>query len=100
MENIFPKVTFKDVVNHISDFWKLLDLTIDENSDIPRIVMYNSIQHFNNFERAKEEINLIQIELDRLFTFWNNQKLKVDQQFKKVHTDLFEVNDYLFYNFK
>ena len=62
--------------------------------------MHNSIQHFNNFERAKEEITLIPIELDRLLMFWNNQKLKIEQQFKKAHVNLFEVNAYLFYNFK
>ena len=62
--------------------------------------MYNLIQHFNNLERAKEEINLIPIELERLFKFWNNQKLKVNQQFEKVHTNLFEVNVYLFIIFK
>ena len=95
MTDIFPEATFKDIVDHVSNFWKSLDLTINEDTDIPRIIMYNSIQHFNNLEHAKEEINLIPIELERSFKFWNNQKLKVNQQFEKVHTNLFEVNVYL-----
>ena len=92
----FPEATFDDIVNHKSNFWKLLDLAIDDNSNIPRIIMYNSIQHFNNLKRAKEEINLIPIEIDRLFKFWFNQKLIIEKklQLKKTSSNLFEVNIY------
>ena len=97
MTNIFPEVTFNDIANHASDFWKSFDLAIEEDTDIPRIIMHNSIQHFNNLERAKEEIDLIPIELNRLLIFWYNQKLKLERQFKKIRTNLFEVNAYFFY---
>ena len=93
----FSKATFGDIINHNSSFWKSLDLTIDDDFDIPRIVMYNSIQYFNNFKRAEEEIELIPIEVDRLFKFWVNQKLEIEkrlQQYKKTSDDLFKVNIY------
>ncbi|CAB4482642.1 unnamed protein product [Rhizophagus irregularis] len=73
----FPKATFNDIVNHGSNFWKSLDLAVDNDTNIPRIVINHSIQHFNNFKRAEEEINLIPIELNRLYTFWINQKLEI-----------------------
>jgi hypothetical protein len=97
MADEFPEATFGDIINHSSNFWKSLDLTIDDDFNIPRIVMYNSIQHFNNFKRAEEETNLIPIEIDRLFKFWVNQKLEIEkrlQQYKKTSDDLFKVNVY------
>ena len=96
MTSMFPEVTFNDIVNHSSNFWKSFDLTIEEDTDIPRIIMHNSVQHFNNLERAKEEINLVPVELNRLLTFWYNEKLKIEQQFESARTNLFEVNAYLF----
>ena len=72
-------------------------MTTDDDFNIPRIVIYNSIQYFNNFKRAEEEINLIPIEVDRLIKFWVNQKLEIEkrlQQYKKTSDDLFKVNAY------
>ena len=93
----FPEATFSEIVNHGSNFWKLCDLKIDNDTNVPQIIMHHSIQYFNNLERAKEEMNLIPIELDRLFKFWVNQKLKIEnklQQFEKMNSNLFEVNIY------
>ena len=89
----FPEAIFSDIIDHESNFWKSLDLTIDDNN-IPRIVLYNSIRHFNNLERAEEEIKLIPIELNRLLTFWINQKLEIEKNLQQLHesTNLFEVN--------
>lgn len=90
----FPEATFTDIINHESNFWKSLDLTIDNNTNIPRIVIYYSIQHFNNLERAEEEINLIPIELNRLSTFWIDQKLEIEKKLQQLEitNNLFEVN--------
>jgi hypothetical protein len=80
----FPEATFADIINHGSSFWNSLDLTIDNDTNIPRTVIYHAIQHFNNFERAEEEINLILIELNRLFTFWNIQKSEIENTLQQL----------------
>lgn len=92
----FPKATFNDIVNHGSNFWKSLDLAVDNDTNIPRIVINHSIQHFNNFKRAEEEINLIPIELNRLYTFWINQKLEIVKilQQLEITNNLFEESIY------
>ena len=46
----FPEATFNDIVNHGSNFWKSLNLTIDNNTNIPQIVINHSIQYFNNLK--------------------------------------------------
>ncbi|GES96263.1 hypothetical protein GLOIN_2v1886648 [Rhizophagus clarus] len=65
----YPEVTFKEIINHTSNFWKIL-VSTDDKIKIPRIVIFNSIKN------SKEEIILIKQELDRLHDFWINQKLR------------------------
>jgi flagellin-specific chaperone FliS len=53
------------------------------------MVIFNSIKSFNNLQRSKEEISLIQQELDRLHDFWINQKLVAENKLK----DLQQINE-------
>lgn len=94
----FPEATFANIINYGSSFWNSLDLTIDNDTNIPRTVIYHAIQDFNNLEQSEEEINLILIELNRLFTFWNIQKLEAEKKLQqlKIDNNLFKVNIYLF----
>jgi len=95
----FPEATFNDIVNHGSNFWKSLDLTIDNNTNIPQIVINHSIQYFNNLKWAEEEINLIPIELNRLLAFWISKKLEIEKKLQQLEitNNLFEVSIYYLY---
>ena len=80
----YPKAIFDEIVTHTSNFWQVLDISIDGNINIPRIVIFNSIKNFNNLQRSKEEISLIAQELDRLYNFWMNQKLVIENKIKHL----------------
>jgi flagellin-specific chaperone FliS len=80
----YPEAIFDEIVNYTSNFWQVLDISIDGNVDIPRIVIFNSIKNFNNLQRSKEEISLITQELDRLYNFWMNQKLVIENKMKQL----------------
>ena len=44
MADEFPEATFGDIINHNSNFWKSLDLTTDDDFNIPRIVISNELK--------------------------------------------------------
>jgi hypothetical protein len=52
--------------------------------NIPRIVIFNSIKNFNNLQRSKEEISLIVQELKRLYDFWMNYKIKIENKLQQL----------------
>ncbi|CAB5193235.1 unnamed protein product [Rhizophagus irregularis] len=81
----YPKAIFNEIVNHTSDFWQILDISINDKMDnIPRIVIFNSIKNFNNLQRSKEEISLIVQELKRLYDFWMNYKIKIENKLQQL----------------
>lgn len=62
----YPESSLDDILDHKSNLWKIFDLKVEENYGISRIVLYNTIQNYNNLCRAKEEQNMIPDELLRL----------------------------------
>ncbi|CAB5396216.1 unnamed protein product [Rhizophagus irregularis] len=81
----YPKAIFNEIVNHTSDFWQILDISINDKMDnIPRIVIFNSIKNFNNLQWSKEEISLIVQELKRLYDFWMNYKIKIENKLQQL----------------
>ena len=80
----YPKAIFNEIVDYTSSFWQILDISIDDQGDIPRIVIFNSIKNFNNLQRSKEEISLIMQELSRLYNFWMNYKTKIENELQQL----------------
>lgn len=74
--------SIKNVLDNQSNFWISLDIILDENCNIPRIIMYNAIQNFNNLNRSKEEQELVKSEITRLVTFWVEQKDLIEKTIK------------------
>jgi len=72
----------KSILDNQSTFWISLDIILDENSNVSRIIMYNAIQNFNNLNRSKEEQNLVKSEITRLIIFWVEQKKLVEKAIK------------------
>ena len=69
---------------------------MDENCNVPRIIMYNAIQNFNNLNRSKEEQVLVKSEISRLTIFWVKQKELIENaiksQEKKVNNIYIDLN--------
>jgi len=69
---------------------------LDENCNVPRIIMYNAIQNFNNLNRSKEEQVLVKSEISRLTIFWVKQKELIENaiksQEKKVNNIYIDLN--------
>lgn len=87
--------SIKNVLDNQSIFWISLDIILDENCNIPRIIMYNAIQNFNNLNRSKEEQELVKSEITRLVIFWVEQKDLIEKAIKfqekkvsKIYIDL------------
>ncbi|CAB4480494.1 unnamed protein product [Rhizophagus irregularis] len=74
--------SIKNVLDNQSNFWISLDIILDENCNIPRIIMYNAIQNFNNLNRSKEEQELVKSEITRLVIFWLEQKELIEKAIK------------------
>jgi len=95
----YPDSTIKDVLDHKSDLWKTLDLNIEDDYGVSRIILYNAIQNYNNLCRSKEEQILIPQELSRLLNYWkvikNNIENKLDEI--KNQKSLLMVIIYLLY---
>jgi hypothetical protein len=72
----------ESILDNQSTFWISLDIILDENCNVPRIIMYNAIQNFNNLNRSKEEQNLVKSEITRLIIFWVEQKELVEKTIK------------------
>jgi hypothetical protein len=81
---VYPDSTLKDVLDHKSDLWKALDLNIDDSFGIPRIILYNAIQNYNNLCRSKEEQILIPQELSRLLNHWKIIKVNIENKLDKI----------------
>lgn len=81
---IYPDPTLKDVLDHKSDLWKALDLNTEDNYGIPRIILYNAIQNYNNLCRSKEEQNLIPQELSRLLDHWKIIKINIKNKLDEI----------------
>ena len=86
----------ESILDNQSTFWISLDIILDENSNVSRIIMYNAIQNFNNLNRSKEEQNLVKSEITRLIIFWVEQKKLVEKaiksQEKKVNNIYIDLN--------
>ena len=84
----FPIGSLNNILNNQSAFWISFDITLDEDCNIPQIIMYNAIQNYNNLNRSKEEQDLVKSEITRLVTFWVKQKelvkKAIEDQEKKV----------------
>jgi hypothetical protein len=75
----YPTASIENILNDQSEFWMTLDIVLDENCHVPRIIMYNAIQNHNNFNRSKEEQDLVKSEITRLTIFWDKQKKLVEK---------------------
>ena len=88
----------ESILDNQSIFWISLDIILDENCNVPRIIMYNAIQNFNNLNRSKEEQDLVKSEITRLIIFWVKQKELVEKaiksQEKKVNNIYIDLNYY------
>ena len=96
----YPDSTFKDILDYKSDLWKALDLNTDDSYGIPRIILYNSIQNYNNLCRSKEEQVLIPQELSRLLDHWKTIKINIENKLneaKNQKTPLMVMHTYLLY---
>ena len=86
----------ESILDNQSTFWISLDIILDENCNVPRIIMYNAIQNFNNLNRSKEERDLVKSEIIRLIVFWVEQKELVEKaiksQEKKVNNIYIDLN--------
>ena len=86
----------ESILDNQSTFWISLDIILDENCNVPRIIMYNAIQNFNNLNRSKEEQDLVKSEITRLVIFWVEQKELVEKaiksQEKKVNNIYIDLN--------
>src|SRR2546429_7887679 len=81
----YPDSTLKDVLDHKSDLWKALDLNTEDSYGIPRIILYNAIQNYNNLCRSKEEQNLIPQELSQLLDHWKIVKLNIENKLNEIN---------------
>lgn len=61
-----------------SNFWLNLDIQIDIDSHIPKIVVYNAVQKFHNLNRSKEEQSILKTEITRFVNFWKKQKKQIE----------------------
>jgi hypothetical protein len=75
----YPMASLDIILDNQSTFWISLDIILDENCNIPRIIMYNIIQSYNNLNRSKEEQDLVKSEITRLVNFWVNQRKFVEK---------------------
>jgi len=75
----YPTASIKNILDNQSTFWMSLDIILDEDCQVPRIIMYNAIQNYNNLNRSKEEQDLIKSEITRLSIFWTKQKKIVEK---------------------
>lgn len=75
----YPTASIKNILDNQSTFWMSLDIILDEDCQVPRIIMYNAIQNYNNLNRSKEEQDLIKSEITRLSIFWTKQKEIVEK---------------------
>ena len=80
----YPLAIIKEVLDAQSIFWLNLDIKIDTDSQIPKIILYNAIEKFHNLNRSKEEQSILKTEITRLVNFWKKQK----QQIENVIDDL------------
>ncbi|CAB4423895.1 unnamed protein product [Rhizophagus irregularis] len=80
--------SIKNVLDNQSNFWISLDIILDENCNIPRIIMYNAIQNFNNLNRSKEEQELVKSEITRLVTFWDGIYCNLMKELDKISLNL------------
>ncbi len=55
----YPESLFKDVLDYNSNLWKILDLNTENNCGISRIILYNAIQNYNNFNNKHDDILLM-----------------------------------------
>ena len=81
---VYPDSTLKDVLDHESDLWKALDLNIEDSFGVPRIILYNAIQNYNNLCRSREEQILIPQELSRLLDHWKIIKINIENKLDKI----------------
>ncbi|CAB5372155.1 unnamed protein product [Rhizophagus irregularis] len=80
----YPDSTLKDVLDNKSDLWKALDLNTEDNHGIPRIILYNAIQNYNNLCRSKEEQILIPQELFQLLNHWKIIKINIENKLDEI----------------
>ena len=98
MQN-YPDSTIKDVLDHKSDLWKTLDLNIEDDYGVSRIILYNAIQNYNNLCRSKEEQILIPQELSWLLNYWKVIKSNIENKLDEIKNQksLLMVIIYLLY---
>jgi len=79
----------------MSDFWKSIDDTLAFQNNIPKDKLYNIIMNYCDLQRAKEEIELIPLEMTRMRSQWNDLKnsigFKINELTKKEEISIFEV---------
>jgi hypothetical protein len=94
-KNNFPPISFESIVNAISDFWKSIDDTLGLQDNIPKDKLYDIIMNYCDLQRAKEEIELIPLEMKRIKCYWNNLNLAIDFKINeltiKKEVSIFEV---------
>jgi len=92
----YPTASIKNILDNQSTFWMSLDIILDENCHVPRIIMYNAIQNYNNLNRSKEEQDLIKSEITRLTIFWAKQKKLVEKAIEDCKVQETKVNSNLY----
>ncbi len=79
----------------MSDFWKSIDDTLAFQNNIPKDKLYDIIMNYCDLQRAKEEIELIPLEMTRMRSQWNDLKnsigFKINELTKKEEISIFEV---------
>lgn len=83
----YPESSLDDILDHKSNLWKIFDLKVEENYGISRIVLYNTIQNYNNLCRAKEEQNMIPDELLRLLNYWKTIKVNIENKLNELEDE-------------
>lgn len=91
----FPLASFESIINAMSDFWKSTDDTLPFQNNIPRDKLYDIIMNYCDLQRAKEEIELIPLEMKRIKSHWDDLKIaigfKIDELATKEENSIFEV---------
>ena len=58
--------------------------------------MYHAIQNYNNFNRSKEEQDLVKSEIIRLNIFWTKQKKLVEKAIENYKVQEKKVNNQIY----
>ena len=93
----YPDSTIKDILDYKSDFWKTLDISMENSDGIPRIALYNGIQNYNNLCRCKEEQILISKELLRLVDYWKVIKINIESKLDEIKDQKTLLMVYIYY---